>query len=184
MKNKGYIPRGKEDIVYRTTISLRNYKPTFISFVVYAYIIAIWIYDIKAYYNFGKFIIGPAVAVVFAVAMVVGFILPSQRSEIARSAKKFTAGYVSVIFMYRFVIAAVSGVSSESFSAAFNQSLPSTTGTSIIGWLQTLLWIAAVLGPVKEVSSICSRISQFYGTKSKNKAIREIRDARDTRRPY
>lgn len=179
-----YIPRGDEDIVYSTTVSWRHYKPTFINLGIYAYILAVWIYDIKAYYNFGKNIICPAVAIMFGVAFVVGIILPAQRVEIAKSVKHFTAGYVTVLFLYKFVISAVSGISAENFAAAFNQSLPATTGTTIVGWLQTLLWIAAVLAPVKEVTAICSRIKQFYGTKSKDKAIREIRDYRENKRPF
>ncbi|MCR5480343.1 MAG: hypothetical protein K6F27_10895 [Ruminococcus sp.] len=184
MFKREYIPKGQEDIVYSTTISWRNYKPTIINLAIYAYIIGLWIYDIKAYYNFGKYILCPAVAIMFGVAFVVGLLLPSQRNEIAKSVKKFTAGYVTIIFLYKFVISAVAGVSAENFSAAFNQSLPATTGTTIVGWLQTLLWIAAVLGPIKEVTAICQRIGQFYGTKAKNKAIREARDFRETKRPY
>lgn len=184
MFKREYIPRGQEDIVYSSTISWRHFKPTLINLGIYAYILAVWIYDIRAYYNFGKHILCPAVAIMFGVAFVVALILPAQRVEIAKSVKKFVAGYVTIIFLYKFVISAVAGVSAEDLSAAFNQSLPAASGTTIIGWLQTLLWIAAVLAPVKEVSAICSRIGQFYGTKSKNKAIREIRDYRENKRPY
>ncbi len=183
-KHKGYIPRGYEDNVYRTTITWRHYKPTIINLVIYAYIIAMWIYNVKAYYNFGKFIIGPAVSAMFAVGAIVGFIIPAQRTEIAKDVKKFCAGYVSILFVYRIVIKLVSGVSPENFSAAFNQALPQTTSTSILGWLQTILWIAAILGPVKEITSICSRITQFYGTKTKAKTIRQLRDYRDNKRDY
>lgn len=184
MAKREYIPRGDEDIVYSTPFTWRNYKSTLMNLGIYAYILVLWLYDIKAYYNFGKYILCPLVSVVFGVAFVVGLILPAQRTEIAKSAKHFAVGYVTIIFLYKFVISAVSGVSAENFAAAFNQPLPSTSGTAIVGWLQYALYIAAVFTPIKEITAICSRIKQFYGTKAKDKAIREIRDYRDTKRPY
>lgn len=184
MRKKEYVPKSTGDLVYKTTISAKHYKSTFFNLVVYLFIFTLWVYDIKAYYNFGRYIIGPAIAIIWVITAFIALILPAQRLEVIHSCKVFCAGYVATIFGYKFLITAVSGISAENLSAAFNQALPTASGTSILGWLQTLLWIAGVMSPVGFIGMQCKRIGQFFGTKSKNAAIREIRDFRDNEKPY
>ena len=118
------------------------------------------------------------------VGAVLALLLPSQREEIIKHTKWFVLGYLAVLFIYRYVIIIVAGVSADNLSAAFGQAVASSSGTAILGWLQNLLWIIAITYPVTYFIFQGKKVPQFFGTKSKNKAIREIRDVRDNTKPY
>lgn len=168
-----------EEIVYKTPITWRDYKKTLWNFAVYAYICGMWMYLSSVYYNFGKYIISSAIAATIVISSFVAIILASQRIEVIKDMKKMLALYVSVLFAYRYIAMLLSGVSSEDLSAALNTALPGTSGTAMLGWLQTILWIAAIATPVGFCGMQLKKIGQFFGTKRKSQAIREIRDVRD-----
>jgi len=86
--------------------------------------------------------------------------------------------------VYRYVIMIVAGVSADNLSASFGQAVASSSGAAILGWLQNLLWIIAITYPVGYFIFQGKKVPQFFGTRSKNKAIREIRDIRDNTKPY
>lgn len=115
---------------------------------------------------------------------VLALLLPSQRQEIIKHTKWFVLGYLAILFVYRYVIMIVSGVSADNLSASFGQSVASSSGAAILGWLQNLLWIIAIKYPVGYFIFQGKKVPQFFGTRSKNKAIREIRDIRDNTKPY
>lgn len=182
-KNKS-VPRSTNEMVYKTPVTIRDYKSTFITLAVYIYIFLMWAYLSVAYYNFGKYIITTGVAAMLIVSAIVAKILPSQRMECISDMKKGLVSYVTLLFGYRFVIIMMQGVSSEDLSAAFNMSMPAPSGTSMLGWLQNFLWIASILIPIGLVGMQIKKIAQFFGTKKKSQAIREIRDIRDNEKPY
>lgn len=182
-KNK-YVPKSNNELVYHSTVSSKDIWPKVFAILVYLLSFGLWMYLDKAYYNFGSNIITPLTAAMYIVGAAFAILLPSQRKETVNHTKWFVLGYLAIMFVYKFVIAAVSGVSSDSLAAAFNQSLPTTTGTAISGWLQNLLWIIAITYPIGFFTMQAKKIPQFIKARSKNRAIREIRDIRDNTRPY
>ena len=182
-KNK-YVPKSTNEIVYHSKVSSQDIWPKIFSFVVYLASFLLWMYLDKAYYNFGSSIITPMTAAMYVVGAIFAIILPSQRKETVNHTKWFVAGYLAIMFIYKFVIAGVSGVSAESLAAAFNQALPASTGTAISGWLQNLLWIIAITYPIGFFTFQAKKIPQFIKTRSKAQTIRQIRDIRDNTKPY
>jgi hypothetical protein len=120
----------------------------------------------------------------YVVGAFFAILLPSQKKETINHTKWFVLGYLGILFLYKFVIAAVSGVSADSLAAAFNQPLPASTGTAVAGWLQNLLWILAITTPIGFFTMQAKKIPQFIKTRNKNDTIRRIRDIRDNTRPY
>ena len=98
--------------------------------------------------------------------------------------KWFVLGYLALLFVYRYVIIIVGGVTADNLSASFGQTVAASSGTAILGWLQNLLWIIAITYPIGYFIFQGKKIPQFFGTRSKNRAIREIRDIRDNTKPY
>lgn len=168
-----------EEMVYKTPITLRDYKHTLWNLLVYGYICVMWMYLSSVYYNFGKYIISTAVAVTIAVSAAVAIALPSQRDEVIKDMKKMLFLYLTALFGYRYIAMLLAGVSSEDLSAALNTALPGTSGTAMLGWLQTILWIAAIATPVGFIGMQLKKIGQYYGTKRKSQAASEIRDIRN-----
>ena len=182
-KNK-YVPKSSNEIVYHSKVSAQDIWPKVFAIITYLVSFGLWMYLDKAYYNFGSNIITPLTAAMYIVGAVFAILLPSQKKETVNQTKWFVLGYLAVMFVYKFVIAAVSGVSADNLAAAFNQALPSTTGTAIAGWLQNLLWIIAITTPVGFFTMQAKKIPQFIKARSKRQAIRQIRDIRDNTKPY
>lgn len=179
-----YIPKSNNEIVYHSKVTSKDILPKVFTIIVYVFSFALWMYLNKAYYNFGSNIITPFTAAMYIVGAFFAILLPSQRKETVNQTKWFVLGYLGFLFLYKFVIAAVGGVSSDSLAAAFNQSLPSTTGTAISGWLQNLLWIIAITYPISFFTMQAKKIPQFIKTRNKGQAIRQIRDIRDNTKQY
>ena len=179
-----YVPKSNNEIVYHSRVSSQDIWPKIFAIVVYACSFILWMYLDKAYYNFGSNIITPLTAAMYIVGAIFAVLLPSQKKETINHTKWFVLGYLAIMFVYKFVIVAVGGVSSDSLAAAFNQSLPATTGTAISGWLQNLLWIISITYPITFFTFQAKKIPQFIKAKSKNQAIRQIRDIRDNTKPY
>ena len=84
----------------------------------------------------------------------------------------------------RELIALVSGVSSEMLMASYNQAIPLTSGSTISGYLQSLLWIASVMTPLGFMGMQAKKIYSFRRKASKQKFFEQTRGLRDTGRPH
>ena len=184
MLKRHFVPRSEGELRYSTPTTFRSFQPMFLNLGVYILTFALWMYLDVAYYNFGSKIITPLTGAMWIVGAVFALLLPSQRVEIIRHTKWFILGYVGVLFVYRFVIIAVSGVSADNLTAAFNQAVASSSATAVVGWLQNLLWIIAITYPIAYLIFQAKKIPQFFGTRSKQRATREIRDIRNNTKPY
>ena len=184
MSKRRYVPRSDGVLMYSSPATLRRYLPIFLNLAVYILTFVLWMYLDVAYYNFGSKIITPLTGSMWIVGAVFALLLPSQREEIIRHSKWFILGYLGILFVYRYVIMAVSGVSADNLTAAFNQAVASSSATAVIGWLQNLLWIIAITYPIAYFVFQAKKIPQFFGTRSKQRAIRDIRDIRDNTKPY
>lgn len=148
MLRRHYVPRSEGELVYSSPPTIKSYIPMFLNLGVYIITFALWMYLDSAYYGFGSKIITPLTGAMWVVGAVFALILPSQREEIIRHTKWFILGYVGILFLYRYVIIAVSGVSADNLTAAFNQAIASSSATAVVGWLQNLLWIIAITYPI------------------------------------
>lgn len=184
MYRKNYVPRSKGEIAYSTKFGVRQILPKLWNLAIYITTFALWLYLDSAYYNFGAKIITPLTGAMWIVGAVIALVLPSQREEVIKHTKWFVLGYLAILFVYRYVIIFVGGVSADNLSASFGQSVAASSGAAILGWLQNLLWIIAITYPIGYFIFQGKKIPQFFGTRSKNRAIREIRDVRDNTKPY
>lgn len=179
-----YVPRSENELVYHTRVTGKDIWPKVFALVVYICSFVLWMYLDKTYYNFGSKIITPMVAAMYVVGAFFAILLPSQRKETVNHTKWFVLGYLAIMFVYKFVIAAVGGITADNLAAAFNQAIPTTSGTAISGWLQNLLWIIAITYPIGFFTMQAKKIPQFIKTRSKAQAIRQIRDIRDNTKQY
>ena len=184
MYRKKYVPRSKGEMLYSTNFGVRDIWPKLWNLTIYLATYGLWLFLDSAYYNFGSKIITPLTGAMWIVGAVLAILLPSQRKDIIKHTKWFVLGYLAILFIYRYVIMIVSGVSAENLSASFGQAVASSSGTAILGWLQNLLWIIAITYPIAYFVFQGKKVPQFFGTRSKNRAIREIRDVRDNTKPY
>ena len=184
MLKRHYVPRSDGELMYSSPPVIRSYLPMFLNLGVYIITFVLWMYLDSAYYGFGSKIITPLTGSMWIVGAVFALLLPSQREEIIKHTKWFILGYVGILFLYRYVIIAVSGVSADNLTAAFNQAIASSSATAVVGWLQYLLWIISITYPIAYFIFQAKKIPQFFGTRSKQRAIRDIRDIRDNTKPY
>ena len=137
MLRRHYVPRSEGELVYSSPPTIKTYVPMLLNLLVYIITFALWMYLDSAYYGFGSKIITPLTGAMWVVGAVFALILPSQREEIIRHTKWFILGYVGILFLYRYVIIAVSGVSADNLTAAFNQAIASSSATAVVGSLQS-----------------------------------------------
>ena len=184
MLKRHYVPRSDGELMYSSPPTIGSYLPMFLNLGVYIITFVLWMYLDSVYYGFGRKIITPLTGAMWIIGAFFALILPSQRDEIIKHTKWFILGYVGILFLYRYVIIAVSGVSADNLTAAFNQAIASSSATAVVGWLQNLLWIISITYPIAYFIFQAKKIPQFFGTRSKQRATREIRDIRNNTKPY
>lgn len=184
MYKKSEVPRSVNELTYRGKFGLRRIMPKLLNAAIYIITFALWLYLNDKYYNFGSHIITPLTGGMWIVGAILALLLPSQRTEIIKHTKWFVLGYLAILFVYRYVIILVSDVSADNLSASFGHTVAASSGTAILGWLQNLLWIIVITYPIGYFIFQGKKLPQFFGTRSKNRAVREIRDVRDNTKPY
>ena len=118
MYHKKYVPRSKGEMLYTSSFGFRDIWPKLWNLVIYISTYALWLYLDSAYYNFGSKIITPLTGAMWIVGAVLAILLPSQKQDIIKHTKWFVLGYLAILFIYRYVIILVSGVSAENLSAS------------------------------------------------------------------
>ena len=113
MYHKKYVPRSKGEMLYTSSFGFRDIWPKLWNLVIYISTYALWLYLDSAYYNFGSKIITPLTGAMWIVGAVLAILLPSQKHDIIKHTKWFVLGYLAILFIYRYVIILVSGVSAE-----------------------------------------------------------------------
>lgn len=187
MDVRGIQDRNKhrqEEITYRSSSSLRETWTYIKSIGFYILLFAGWMYVSSLYVGFGDKVLNPMVALMLAIGCVVSIVVPSQREQTVKEAKWWIAGYLGIMWVYRFLIVLVSGVSAESLGAAFNQPVPTTSGTSALGWLQAVFWIIAFSYPIGFIGMEAKKIPMFIKTREKSKTIEQLRDIRENQRRH
>ena len=97
---------------------------------------------------FGLNIIAPMTAVMWICGIVVSWFLPSHRKATLRETHITIGVYLVSLTVFKELVSAISGISSEMLMATYNQAIPVTSGQAFSGYLQTMLWITAIMTPV------------------------------------
>ena len=89
------------------------------------------------------------------------------------------AGYVCGLYLIRLLIGLAANTSSEQLMASYSQAMPVSTGSTIAGYLQSMLWILAFLSPITFLTMMGKKLVTFRKTAAKNKVLEQIRDIRE-----
>ena len=102
----------------------------------------------------------------------------------AKRSFKSDINYLHCLFYtllgFKVALGIVSGVSAEMIAASFNQSIPTSTGNAMPGYLQNLLWFSAIGIPIGQVGMQGKRLLQFHHNKSLQKTFGQKRGMRDS----
>lgn len=128
--------------------------------------------------GFGTKLIAPMAGIMWAVGAICALLLPSHRGGILTETHVAIAGYLATLVALKEIISMMSGVSSEMLMAAFNMAIPTTSGSAISGWLQTLMWITAAMTPIGFVGMQVKRVFSFKRNQSTQKTFDQLRGIR------
>lgn len=128
--------------------------------------------------GFGTYLVAPLTGVMWCLGAVACLLLPSHRSSILNETHMTIGIYLITLFALKSIISIMSGVSSEMLMQTFNQSIPTTSGSAISGYLQNLMWITAVMTPVGFVGMQGKKIFTFRRKASKEKFMEQTRGIR------
>lgn len=127
---------------------------------------------------FGRNIIAPASSIMWVIGVVVAWKIPSQRRSTLNEAMAGVAGYCAGLFLLKWLIGVAANTSSEQLMASFSQAMPTGTGSTISGFLQSMLWILSFMTPITFCTMEAKKLITFRRTMSKNKVIDQIRGIR------
>ena len=169
----------EKTITYRQSLSasdlFRYVKAVLMPFGVF--VLALFVTQSLA--GFGTKLVAPMTCLMWVTGVVCALALPSHRSSIMNETHMTIGIYLITLVALKYIISLMSGVSSEMLMAAFNQAIPTTSGSAISGWLQTLMWITAVMTPIGFVGMQGKRLFSFKRKNAKEKTLEGLRGVRD-----
>lgn len=128
--------------------------------------------------GFGTKLIAPCTALMWCFGVFCAFFLPSHRNSIMNETYITVGVYLITLEGITILISWLSGVSSETLMAVFNQSISATSGSAIAGWMQNLLYITAVMTPLGYIGMQGKRLYSFKKKSSKEKFLEQARGIR------
>lgn len=138
------------------------------------------LFTIFKFAKFGRIILSPLIVLMWSVALVCAFVLPSQRESVIKETMVTIGIYCCTLLLLRVLIRIMSGASSGVLEASFDITIPETSGTTIIGYIQNILYLGSVLTPLGFVGMQVKRIFQFKKNANKVKTFNQLRNIRDT----
>lgn len=133
------------------------------------------LFGIVRFGAFGKNIIAPAIGLMWGLGAFVAWKIPSQRSSTLTQSYATVAGYVAGLLLFKVLIGIAVNTSSEQLMATYSQVMPVSTGSTISGFLQSMLWITAFMTPITACGAQAKKLITFRRTLSKNKVLEQIR---------
>lgn len=127
---------------------------------------------------FGSSILAPLIGVMWAVGVICSLLIPSQKQSILNETHITIAIYLLTLIAVRAIIRMLSGVSSEMMMSAFNQAIPLTGGSTITGYMQTLMWITTVMTPLGFIGMQGKKVFTFRKKANKDKELTRLRGYR------
>jgi hypothetical protein len=173
------MAKNVERITYKQNISsteLANYTKS-IAIPIGLFVLSLLI--ISNFGAFGRNIVAPCASIMWLAGALVAWKIPSQRSGTLKETYVGVAGYLCGLFLLKMLIGITATTSSEQLMASFNQAMPVSTGSTISGFLQSMLWILAVLTPVTFLGMMGKKFVTFRRSLSKDKVLQRVRGMRD-----
>lgn len=166
-----------DNVTYKQKMTGRNILKLLKSVFAPIAVFIVTIITINVYgEGFGKTIIGLFVAIMWGFSIVLAIIFPSQRDTIIKEILICVLVYTLGLLGVREVILAVSGVTTQTLMASFGQQLPQSSGNAALGWLQTFLWIFAILVPIGFLGYQVKRLLNFRRMTRKEKFMDQKRN--------
>ena len=153
-----------------------------IGFPVAVFIFSIFV--LNRFAVFGSSILAPLLGVMWACGVVCAILIPSQKISILNETHITIAIYLLTLVAVRAIIKMLSGVSSEMMMSAFNQAIPLTGGSTITGYMQTLMWITTVMTPLGFIGMQAKKVFTFRKKSNKNKELERLRGFRQNNQAH
>ena len=139
-------------------------------------VFALQIFTVNNFAAFGTKLISPASAAMWIVGFVAALFMPGDRDEIIKQTLSMCTIYCLALLGLKIALAVVSGASSEMIAASYNQAIPTTTGNTIPGYVQNILWFTAVGVPIAHITMQGKRLFTFTRNKSIQEAYSRVRN--------
>lgn len=174
----------KDVVSYSKTMSDELLKKNIIKILLYGLEIILWIVVVKMYANFGVKWVVPSVSAMWVGGAVTAFFVKEEQENTVKSTKTAIAGYLLFLFLYRFIIEKVSGISAEEFAVSLGINITQAAGIAISSWLQNILLITSVMTPAGYLIWCAQKFKTFHGRERKSDAFDRIKDIRKDDRRY
>lgn len=173
------MEKGRANTTYKqgvTSQELSSYLKA-VAVPIGAFLLAVTV--VTRFGTFGYNIIAPASSIMWVIGVVVALKVPSQRRSTLNETMAGVAGYCAGLFLLRWLIGVAANTSSEQLMASFSQAMPTGTGSTISGFLQSMLWILSFMTPITFCGVQAKKLITFQRTRSKNKVLEQIRGIRE-----
>lgn len=165
----------REQITYKQKLSRSDIYRYIKAVILPVGIFCLYLVAIQSLAGFGSNLVAPMTALMICVGLVCAIWLPSRRSSILTETYTTVGIYLVSLLALKYLVSLLSGVSSEMLMDAFDQALPVTSGSAISGWLQTLMWITAVMTPFGFIGLEAKRLFTFKRKNSKERFLEQTR---------
>lgn len=127
---------------------------------------------------FGRNIMAPAASIMWIMGVAAAWKIPSQRKETLGQTYIGVAGYMLGLSLLHFLIGIAATTSSEQLMATYSQAMPVSTGSTISGFLQSMLWILSFMTPITFTGMQAKKFVTFRRTLAKDKVLQQTRGLR------
>lgn len=166
-------------ITYKQGMSNKELYAYLKAFAVPTGVFLLAILVISIFGAFGTNLLAPMAGAMWIFGAFTAFMVPSQKESICNETHMTIAGYFGGMYGLRLLIAVVSGASSEQLMATYGQAMPISSGNTITGFIQTMLWITAVMLPVGFFGMEGKKIVMFRKRMSKQRIFDQLRGIRN-----
>ena len=171
---------GNSNITYKQTL---NSKEVFTYIKAVGIPVGVFLLAMAIISQFGAFgtnLLAPLTGGMWIMGAVTAFMIPSQRGSTCNETHAAIVGYLVGMWGLRLLVSLVAGTSNEQLMATYSQALPTSSGSTISGFLQTMLWITAVMVPVGFLTMQGKKLLTFKKRMNKQKAIDQLRGIRNS----
>lgn len=168
-----------EELVYKQNMSRNEAIKILKAITIPLSVFALGLFTINLFGAFGRKLVCPLSGFMWIIGVVVAFLMPSQRNDTLNHMLLMLSVYYSTLITFHVVLSIVSGVSSEMIAASFQQAIPTSTGNTIPGYLQTAMWFTGVLVPLGEIAMQLKRLFQFKRNQTLAKTFAQKRGLRN-----
>jgi hypothetical protein len=170
----------EERLTYKESMSSAEFWSYIKAVLFPAGVLLLCMFVISEFGLFGRNLIAPMVGGMWIIGAVVAFFITSQRTSILNETHFTVGGYALGMYGLRGLIGLVAGTSSEQLMATYAEALPTSSGSTISGFLQTMLWITSVMAPIGFATMQGKKLVMFRKRLDKQKTFDRIRGIRKT----